>query len=286
MTILVTGVTGQLGYDVVEDLKSQKLDYLAPTHIELDITNESQVQDYFHRHNIDYVMHCAAWTKVDQAEKDVELCRLVNVQGTSNIVKECAEKNIPMLYVSTDYVFNGTGNRPWKTDDPVSPINVYGQSKLDGELEVKKLQKYYIVRISWVFGINGNNFVKTMIKLSQTKKEISIVDDQFGSPTYTKDLAPLMREILLSEKYGTYHAHNEGVCSWYEFAKNIFEIIHSNIVVHPVHSCQYPTIATRPKNSRLDTELLKKNGFKKLPVWTNATVRYIEELSKRFNKDL
>lgn len=276
--VLVTGVTGQLGHDVVSNLSSKGYCILAPTHNELDITDKKTVNEYLSLNKPDLIIHCAAWTNVDLAEDEEQKCRTVNVDGTNNIAEYCMKMNIPMMYFSTDYVFNGSGERPWKIDDETDPQNVYGTSKRDGELIVKKLNKYYIIRISWVFGINGKNFVKTMIDLSSKRKELSVVSDQVGSPTYTADLAELVSEMIKTDKYGTYHACNQGFCSWYDFAKKIFEYIGSSTVVNAIDSDSWPSKVKRPKNSRLDTSLLTANGFNQLPSWEDALKKYIDQI--------
>lgn len=278
MKVLVTGASGQLGHDVVKVLGERGFAVLAPSHAEMDITDRASVDSYFDTFEPDAVMHCAAYTAVDRAEDEPELCRKVNVEGTRNLAENCARSDIPMMYVSTDYVFDGTGDGFWEVGDPTNPINVYGLSKRDGENEVLKLSKHYVIRISWVFGINGNNFVKTMIRLSQTRDEINVVDDQCGSPTYTPDLAVLMADMVVSEKYGIYHARNEGVCTWYGFAKEIFRFAGSEIKVNPITSDQYPMKARRPMNSRLSVSSLKDAGFNMLPDWHDSLARFMNQL--------
>jgi len=271
MKILVTGINGQLGHDTALVLTERSLKVLAPTRSEMDITNRSAVRSYFEKTKPDALIHCAAYTAVDKAEDETELCRKTNVDGTKNLVECCFELDIPMMYISTDYVFDGTGERSWEPDDPTKPINAYGLSKRDGEIEVLKLTKYFIVRISWVFGINGNNFVKTMLKLSETRDALSVVDDQHGSPTYTKDLAVMLADMIMTDKYGIYHAHNEGVCSWADFAEEIFHLAGKNVKITRITSDQYPMKAVRPMNSRMSTAKLTKNGFQLLPDWKDAT---------------
>lgn len=227
------------------------------------------------------VVHCAAWTAVDAAEDETELCRRINALGTEHIAGMCRELDIPMIYISTDYVFNGQGERPWEPDDEREPLNVYGRTKYEGELAVEKyLEKYYIVRIAWVFGINGKNFVKTMLNLSETRDTLTVVDDQIGSPTYTKDLARLLVDMLETEQYGHYHATNEGNCSWCEFAKEIFRQAGKEVTVLPVTSDQYPAKARRPQNSRMNKDKLEKMGFERLPSWQNALERYLKEIAE------
>ncbi len=281
MRILVTGINGQLGYDVDKELRRRGHTVLAPSHSVMDITDPMAVERYFSEYCPESVIHCAAYTAVDNAQDEIEQCRNVNVDGTRNIVANCSKCNIPILYVSTDYVFNGTGDRPWAPSDPTDPINVYGQSKRDGEEEVLKAEKHFIVRISWVFGINGRNFIKTMLRLSESRDVVSVVDDQYGSPTYTKDLAILLVDMIVTDKYGIYHAHNEGVCSWADVAEEIFKISNLDTKVIRISSEQYPMKAKRPMNSRMSTETLVKNGFCLLPDWKDALARFIAELDGR-----
>lgn len=275
---LVTGVNGQLGHDVVEELQRRKLSHVAPTHEELDISSKQSIDDFFSKNDFDAVIHCAAWTNVDLAESEEEKCREVNVMGTMCLTDACAKKDVPILYVSTDYVFDGSGTEPWKINDKTNPINAYGLSKRDGEEMVKGYKKHYIVRISWVFGINGKNFVKTMMRLSKEKESLTVVNDQFGSPTYTYDLAPLLIDITTSGKYGTYHAHNEGYCTWCDFAEEIMKCLGAKTKIEPITSDKYPSKTRRPMNGRLDTSSLTKSGFKKLPGWEDAVRRYIDQL--------
>ena len=220
----------------------------------------------------------AAWTAVDKAEDEVEMCRKVNKDGTENIVKVCRQLDIPLMYFSTDYVFDGLGEKPWHEYDERKPLNVYGQTKYEGELAVEKLPKHFIIRISWVFGVNGHNFIKTMLRLGKERGEVSVVDDQIGSPTYTYDLAKLCVDMIQSQEYGTYHATNEGICSWYEFACEIFKQANMDVKVNPVDSSAFPVKATRPKNSRMSKKELDKHGFNRLPAWQNALKRYLKEI--------
>ena len=278
MKVLVTGINGQLGHDVAIVLKDRGMDVLAPTRSEMDIADKGAVDDYFEKNSPDAVIHCAAYTAVDKAEDETELCRRVNVHGTGHIVDNCYKMGIPMMYISTDYVFDGTGERPWEPSDATSPINAYGLSKRDGETEVLRLEKYFIIRISWVFGINGNNFIKTMRRLSETREEVNVVDDQFGSPTYTKDLAHLLADMIVTDRYGIYHAHNEGVCTWADVAEETFRLSGLGTKVNRITSDQYPMKAKRPMNSRMSTDSLKDNGFKLLPDWKDALSRFVSEL--------
>lgn len=280
MRILVTGASGQLGYDVERELERRGIEHLGTSSRELDITDRAAVEHLMQSYRPDAVVHCAAYTKVDLAEDEPERCWAVNADGTRNLAAVCREIGAKMLYISTDYVFPGTGEQFRRTDDPVSPVNTYGRSKLAGELAVQSLlEKYFIVRISWVFGKNGNNFVKTMLRLAETKAELSVVCDQIGSPTYTADLAPLLCDMVQTERYGVYHATNEGTCAWSEFAEAIFELAGRQVVVHPIPTSAYPTRAARPLNSRMSKECLHSNGFQELPEWKNALARYLKEIT-------
>lgn len=281
MKVLVTGVKGQLGYDVVRELQKRGHETVGVDIDEMDITDAAAVERVMTEVQPDAVIHCSAYTAVDRAEEDIEICRRVNVDGTENIAKICKKLGCKMLYLSTDYIFSGDGERPWEPDDEASPLNAYGQSKYDGELALKKyVEKYFIVRISWVFGINGNNFIKTMLRLGRENGAVKVVDDQIGSPTYTYDLARLLVDMIESDRYGAYHATNEGICSWYEFAKEIFRAAGmDNVSVTPVKSGEFPVKAKRPKNSRMSKEKLVTNGFSLLPAWQDAVARYIKELN-------
>ena len=282
MKVLVTGIQGQLGYDVGKVLDTRKIEYYAPTLKELDITDRSAVLKILKDYQPDAVIHCAAYTAVDKAEDEPEKCWTVNVDGTRNLAEGCKEIGAKLLYVSTDYVFEGTGDQFYEVDDPVNPQNVYGATKLAGELVVKAfLEKYFIVRVSWVFGKNGNNFVKTMLRLAETRKEINVVCDQIGSPTYTADLAQLLCDMVETEKYGVYHATNEGICSWAEFAAEIYRIANEAVKVVPILTKEYPVKATRPLNSRISKTNLQENGFRVLPSWKDALRRYILETESK-----
>ena len=280
MKVLVTGVKGQLGYDVVRELEKRGHTAVGVDIDEMDITDAAAVERVLTETQPEAVIHCSAFTAVDRAEDETELCRRVNVEGTENIAKICKKLDCKMLYLSTDYIFSGDGERPWEPDDEASPLNAYGQSKYDGELALKKyVEKYFIVRISWVFGINGNNFIKTMLRLGRENGAVKVVDDQIGSPTYTYDLSRLIVDMIESGRYGAYHATNEGICSWYEFAKEIFRAAGMNDVsVTPVKSGEFPVKAKRPKNSRMSKEKLVANGFTLLPAWQDAVARYMKEL--------
>ncbi len=279
MKVLVTGVGGQLGYDVMRELHKRGIDCCGADRVEFDITDYNATHKFITAYAPDAVIHCSAYTAVDKAEDEPELCRTVNAGGTENIAKVCQEIDAKMLYISTDYVFPGNGEAFYNVDDSTAPQNVYGQTKLEGELAVQKLvQKYFIVRISWVFGINGNNFIKTMLRLAETHKELGVVADQIGSPTYTADLAVLLVDMVQTGKYGTYHATNEGVCSWADFAEKIFATAGVEVKVNRIVSEAYPTKAKRPKNSRLSKAKLVQQGFGLLPSWQNAVERYIKEV--------
>lgn len=279
MRILVTGVKGQLGHDVVNELKKRGHTPIGVDVEEMDITDSAAVGQEMKKETLDAVIHCAAYTAVDAAEDNREICMRVNAEGTRNIARVCRELDIKMIYISTDYVFDGEGERPWEPDDARNPLNVYGESKYQGELAVEEyLDKYFIVRIAWVFGVNGKNFIKTMLRLAETHKEINVVNDQTGSPTYTYDLAVLVADMAETEKYGRYHATNEGLCTWYEFAKEIFAQAGVDIKVNPVSSEEFPAKAKRPHNSRMDKSKLTQNGFRLLPSWQDALKRYLEVL--------
>ena len=279
MRILVTGVKGQLGYDVMNELAKRGHTGIGVDVEEMDITDAAKVEQVIKASDVEAVIHCAAYTAVDAAEDNVEICHKINAEGTENIAKVCKELDLKMIYISTDYVFNGEGTRPWEPDDEREPLNVYGQAKYEGELAVEKyLEKYYIVRIAWVFGVNGKNFIKTMLNLSETHDELSVVNDQIGSPTYTYDLAKLLVDMVETDKYGCYHATNEGLCTWYEFATEIFRQAGKEITVHPVTSEQFPTKAKRPHNSRLNKDKLEANGFDRLPTWQDALNRYLKAI--------
>ena len=279
MRILVTGAKGQLGYDVVKALEKKGHTSIGVDIEEMEITIVDEVRKNIMASQVDGVIHCAAYTAVDGAEDNQELCMAVNVEGTKNIALVCKELDIKMIYISTDYVFNGQGDEPWKPEDIREPLSVYGQSKYQGELAVESLlDKYFIVRIAWVFGENGNNFVKTMLNLSKTRDELNVVNDQVGSPTYTADLATLLVEMMETEKYGKYHATNEGLCTWYEFAMEIFKQAGIEIKVNPVPSEAFPVKAKRPHNSRMDKSKLVTEGFFLLPTWQDALGRYLKAI--------
>lgn len=275
--ILVTGATGQLGYDVIRELNRRNINNIGVGSKQLDITNADLVEAYIEELNPECVIHCAAYTSVDKAEEEQEVCYKVNVLGTENIARACKKINSKMIYISTDYVFDGKLKKPYETDGNINPLSVYGKTKYNGELKVKKyLNKYFIVRISWVFGVNGSNFVKTMLKLGEEKENVNVVCDQIGSPTYTEDLAVLLCDMAISEKYGVYHATNEGYCSWAEFAKEIMTQAKLTCKINFISTNEYPvTKAIRPFDSRMSKKKLDENGFKRLPSWQDALKRYL-----------
>lgn len=279
MRILVTGVKGQLGFDVIKELNKRGIDSIGVDIEDFDITNARATDKYISGYQPDAVIHCSAYTAVDKAEDNIEICRAVNVDGPRNIAKACKKIDAKIIYISTDYIFPGQGEVFYETDDTAGPLGTYGQTKLDGELAVKEvLDKHFIVRISWVFGVNGNNFIKTMLKLSESRDEVNVVSDQIGSPTYTADLALLLCDMVVTDKYGTYHATNEGICSWAELAEETFTAAGRDTKVNFITTEEYPTRAIRPKNSRLSKRSLDEAGFKRLPEWQDAVSRYIKEL--------
>ena len=311
MKVLVTGVGGQLGHDVMNELAERGIEGIgsdiAPEYsgvadgtavtsmpyIQLDITDEAAVNEKIREVNPDVVVHCAAWTAVDLAEDEdkVDKVRAINADGTRYIANVCKELDCKMVYISTDYVFDGQGETPWDPDcKDYKPLNVYGETKLEGELAVSEtLEKYFIVRIAWVFGKNGKNFIKTMLNVGKTHDRLTVVNDQIGTPTYTYDLARLLVDMIETEKYGYYHATNEGgYISWYDFTKEIFrqagelghtEYSEERLSVVPVTTEEYGVSkAARPFNSRLDKSKLEKNGFQPLPTWQDALSRYLKEI--------
>ena len=301
MKVFVTGVGGQLGHDVMNELHKRGYEGvgsdIAPVYggvadgspvttmpyVQMDITDKAAVEAVISQVNPDVVVHCAAWTAVDMAEDDdkVEKVRAINAGGTQNIADVCKKLDCKMVYISTDYVFDGQGEQPWEPDcKDYKPLNVYGQTKLEGELAVANtLKKYFIVRIAWVFGLNGKNFIKTMVNLGKTHDTLRVVCDQIGTPTYTLDLAVLLVDMIETEKYGYYHATNEGgYISWYDFAREIFRQAGMNTQVIPVTTAEYGlSKAARPFNSRLDKSKLTQAGFTLLPTWQDAVARYLKE---------
>lgn len=289
LRILVTGVKGQLGFDCVRVLSERGYkNVLGIDKEELDITDEDAVNKFILDYKPDVIMHNAAWTAVDKAEEMKDLVYKVNALGPKYIASAASKINAKMFYISTDYVFDGEGETPFEVDSPKKGLSIYGKTKSQGEDFVMSLtNKYFIIRISWVFGINGNNYIKTMLKLSKIKDELNIVADQIGSPTYTLDLANLMADMMESEKYGIYHATNEGFCSWYDFTKYIYEVKGmTNVKVNPITTEEYlkinPNQAKRPLNSRMSKASLVKAGFKLMPKWQDAVDRYLEELGNDY----
>lgn len=304
MKVFVTGVAGQLGHDVMNELSKRGYEGvgtdLAPEYsgvqdnspvtkmpyVSLDITDASAVQATIKEVKPDVIIHCAAWTAVDMAEDDdkVEKVRAINAGGTQNIANVAKELDAKMVYISTDYVFDGQGEQPWEPDcKDYKPLNVYGQTKLEGELAVaNKLDKYFIVRIAWVFGLNGKNFIKTMLNVGKTHDTVKVVNDQIGTPTYTYDLARLLVDMVETDKYGYYHATNEGgYISWYDFTKEIYRQAGLDTKVLPVTTAEYGlSKAARPFNSRLDKSKLVENGFTPLPTWQDALSRYLKEIKE------
>ena len=274
--ILVTGSTGQLGSDVVKELLKRGYSTLSPNRSELNLCSEDNIRNYILNSNCESIVHCAAYTQVDKAEDEKDLCIKINATATKHIVKCAKILDIPMIYISTDYVFDGTKDGEYTENDETNPINIYGESKLAGEKYVQEiLDKYYIVRTSWVFNINGKNFIETMLRLSKANNQLSIVNDQIGSPTYTKDLSRLLVDMLETSKYGLYHATNEGYCSWYEFADTIFKLANINIDIKAINSNEYASRAKRPLNSKLSKDKLIEYGFKPLPHWEDALKDYL-----------
>lgn len=302
MIVLVTGVAGQLGYDVINELHKRGLFCVGTDireedelinkanwnqYIQLDITDKEKVEEAVKDIKPDVIIHCAAWTNVDGAEDDNNrpLVKKINVDGTDNLVKIAKGLGCKFLYISTDYVFNGEGTRPWQPDDKnYAPLNYYGETKLQGELSVSsQLDKYFIVRIAWVFGLNGKNFIKTMLSLADKGyKELRVVDDQMGTPTYTYDLARLLVDMIQTDKYGYYHATNEGgYISWADFAIEIFRQANKDVAVRRITTAEYGvSVAKRPFNSRLDKNKLIENGLKPLPDWNDALNRYLKEINR------
>ena len=281
MKILVTGVKGQLGYDVCRVLNMRGIENRGVDIEDFDITDANAVDAYITNYRPDAIIHCSAYTAVDRAEDDAALCERVNAIGPANIAAAAVKVGAKMMQISTDYVFPGTGEQFYCPDDATGPLSVYGKTKLMGEEAVRRAtDRHFIVRISWVFGKNGNNFVKTMLRLAQTKTDLNVVADQIGSPTYTYDLSHLLCDMIVTEKYGTYHATNEGICSWAEFAAEIMRQAGKSTEIHPIPTSEYPTRAVRPLNSRMSKDKLVENGFARLPDWKDALARYLKELNE------
>lgn len=286
-TVVVTGANGQLGKELMKRLKELKIHCIGVDREEFDLTDAFKTMESVKKLQPEIIVHCAAYTAVDQAEQEPELCWAVNVEGTKNIADACAATGAKLLYISTDYIFPGTGEIPYENKDQPDPESVYGKTKLAGEEAVKeRLENYFIVRISWIYGVYGKNFVKTMLRLSNDREELQVVADQIGSPTYTKDLAVLLCEMLQTEKYGIYHATNEGFCSWADFAEEIFHQADRTTRVKRVTTKEYGAAAKRPCNSRLSKQSLEDAGFQRLPHWKDALRRYLkEELEAETIKD-
>jgi dTDP-4-dehydrorhamnose reductase len=279
MKILVTGFTGQLGYDVVQEGQKRGLRMIGIGSKDLNIADKNAVSQFVKEQKPDAIIHCAAYTAVDKAEDDKGNCWNVNVKGTKFLAEAAKEINAKFMYISTDYVFDGLGDTPFLETDTPNPVGYYGQTKFEAEKVVQDLlSDWFIVRISWVFGLNGNNFVKTMLRLAETHFELNVVGDQIGSPTNTYDLSRLLLDMIQTDKYGVYHASNEGFCSWAEFAKEIFHLAGKDVKVHSITTEEYPTRAIRPKNSRMSKQKLKENGFIPLPSWQNSLANFINAL--------
>ena len=277
--IVITGNRGQLGFDIEKVCQDRGLEYLGIDINELDITDKNAVNEFFQSRNIDTFIHCAAFTAVDVAEDNPELCYRVNTEAVKYLVDACKKHDVKFIFISTDYVFSGQKEGIYLPEDKTSPLSVYGKSKADSEAYIQEnLEKYYIVRISWAFGLNGKNFVRTMLRLGKEKPSISVVSDQIGSPTYTKDIAPLLVDMSQTDKYGVYHATNEGYCSWADFTRYILERAGLTAEVKDILTKDYPTKAARPMNSRLSKDKLEENGFSRLPSWQSAVERYLQEL--------
>ncbi len=281
MKVLVTGVTGQLGWDVMRVLRARGLEVIGATREEMPLDDPAKARDFVTATRPDAVIHCAAYTAVDRAEDEPELCRTINGTATGAIAAACETVGAKLIYISTDYVFPGTGEMFYETNDETGPCNVYGASKLEGERALQDAMpsgRFFIVRISWVFGAHGKNFIRTILGLAKTREELTVVNDQIGSPTYTADLAELLADMVKSERFGVYHATNESVCSWAELASEAIRLRGFQTRVTPVPSDAYPTKATRPKNSRLSKSSLDVGGFHRLPDWKDAVARYLSEI--------
>ena len=279
MKYLVTGVTGQLGHDIVKELEQRGQTCIAPTRNDMPLDDDQRVEAYISAVAPDIVIHCAAYTAVDKAETEMDAAWRINAEATANIARICRRIGAVLVYISTDYVFPGDGESPYGVNDPKGPKNVYGATKLAGEIAVRSsLDRHFIVRISWVFGTNGNNFIKTMLRLAETNERLNVVADQIGSPTYTADAAPRIIDLASTDCYGTYHLTNEGTCSWAELASEVFRQRNLPTFVSPITTAEYPTKAQRPLNSRLDKKCLLSAGISRMPSWQDALRRYLAEL--------
>lgn len=282
MKYLVTGVTGQLGYDIVKELARRGLTFIAPTRDDMPLEDDGQIEATLRAAAPDVVIHCAAYTAVDKAEDEPAKAWRINAEATATIARVCREIGAILVYISTDYVFPGEGDAPYRVDDPKGPKNVYGATKLAGETAVRAgLDNHFIVRISWVFGVNGKNFIKTMLRLGKDHRQINVVADQIGSPTYTADAAPRIIDLAATGRYGTYHLANEGECSWAELAGEVFRLRGLPAAVKAISTEDYPAKARRPLNSRLDRGNLASAGISPMPEWPDALRRYLKELADK-----
>ncbi len=282
MKVLVTGVAGQLGYDCVKRLTALGIECKGVDREEFDLTDADAVMNYVKAYQPDAIMHCAAYTNVDKAETEPEVAAAVNGGGTLNMVRAALAVDAKLMYISTDYVFSGEGTTPFNVKDPIYPQNVYGLTKAQGEEAVRSMmQKFFIIRTAWVFGLNGRNFVKTMLRLGSEKSQLNVVNDQFGSPTYTPDLARLMCQMIQTNRYGVYHATNEGFCSWADFAAEIMRQGRRNCRIVPVTTEEYNAPVQRPANSRLSKQSLTDAGFERLPAWQDALTRFLVEIGEK-----
>ncbi len=279
MKVAVTGCKGQLGADLTAEMEKRNIQAAGIDIDTVDITDYEALEAFIEAEKPDAVVHLAAYTAVDKAEQEKEKCALINVKGTENIAKICGEKGIKLLYTSTDYIFGGEGDTPFETDSTPAPCNYYGLTKYEGEQAVKKYcPNHFIVRISWVFGVHGKNFVYTMLRLAENNREIRVVNDQTGSPTFTPDISKLICDMIATDKYGVYHATNEGFCTWAEFAAEIMRRAGKDTKIIPISTEQYPTPAKRPRNSRLSKKSLDDAGFTRLPRWEDALDRFLKEV--------
>ena len=281
MNVLVTGALGQLGQDVMQELKRRNIPCKGVDRQDFDLCDREETFRAVAGYTPDAIIHCAAYTAVDKAESEKELCYQVNVEGTENLALAAKDAGAKMIYISTDYVFDGQGDAPFEPSRKKDPVNYYGLTKAQGEdTAASILNRLFILRISWVFGLHGGNFVKTMMRLGSQREEVRVVDDQTGSPTYTADLAPLICDMIATDKFGVYHATNEGLCTWWEFASAIMQEAGLDCRVTPIKTAEYPTAARRPYNSRLSKKRLDDAGFSRLPPWQDALKRYIASLKK------
>jgi len=280
MRVLVTGGAGQLGYDLLKRLHQLQIEAIGADKDEFDILDALATQEFIVFHKPDVVIHCAAYTQVDQAEDEPELCKRINITGTENVAQICRKIGSSFCYLSTDYIFDGTSQDPYETNDPPNPLSVYGHSKYEGEkITAALMVNHYIVRTSWLFGSHGHNFVKTMLKLSQSSSQLRVVADQIGSPTYTADLARFLVDLIQTENFGCYHGTNAGFCSWADFAEEIFRQLGRPVMVEHIPSAGYPTKAIRPKNSRLSKQSIIQADLLPLPGWKDGLARFLKEIN-------